>query len=551
MNQLTKILNKELAPIIYFPIILFFLCLLFFTFSIFYKSDSSFDQDLGRHLKLGEIIFTTQNVPKTNLFSYTNPDFSFLNSHFLFEVFVYLWSLYLNLQSLLIFKIIIILISVSLILASIKKSNYPLLLPLGYLFLHVLRERTDLRPEIFSYLFLSLTFFILEKYYNNPKTKLIYLLPFIQLFWINTHIYFFLGLVLQAIYLFNFLLKKEFIKFKSLFIVFLISILVSLCNPNIFDGLIYPLKVFNNYGYTIAENQSIFLLENIRFKDDNFIFVKIISLIILFSIIISFLKNTWSYKNILIAFLGLIMALINIRSFPLLFYLCFPIVLQNFDAKKYSKKIIFLIIISAVLLFTESVLYLNGNYYKNDNSGDRAKLTLAENVKPAMEFVLSNNLSQPIYNNFDIGSYIIYRGYPKYDVFVDGRPEAYPASFFQNIYIPSQSDYEKFKKLDEKYNFQTIIFSITDQTPWGINFLKEVTHDNDWRIIFLDHFTIILVKHSIANQQKFSSVDLNNLSPDIYKFNDSIYYLRIAYFLSNSGFEIQAKKFIEKAYFLK
>lgn len=533
--------------IFYIPIFL----LLFFTFSIFYKSDNSFDQDLGRHIKLGEIIFATYSVPKTNLFSYTNPYFPFVNSHYLFEIFIYLWSLFLNLESLLVFKIVIILTSVGFILASVKKTNYPLLLPLGYLFLHVLRERTDLRPEIFSYLFLSLTFFILEKYYNNPKIKIIYLLPFIQLFWINTHIYFFMGLVLQAIYLFDSLITKSFNKSKPLVLIIILSIFSSLINPNFMNGLLYPTRVLNDYGYTIAENQSIFLLENIGFKDDNFIFVKIISLIALFSIIISFLRNTWSYKNILIALLGLIMALSNIRSFPLLFFLCFPVSLQNFDVKKYSKKAIFLIIVSVILLILESFIYLNGNYYKNDISGDRAKLTFVENVKPAMDFVLKNNLSQPIYNNFDIGSYIIYRGYPKYKVFVDGRPEAYPASFFQNIYISSQSDYQIFKKLDEKYNFQTIIFSITDQTPWGQNFLKNVVKDKTWSIIYLDHFTIVLMKTNKFNKNHFQQIDLNKLIPENYQYNNYIFYLRIGYFLSNCGYEAQAKHFIEKAFVLR
>lgn len=534
--------------IFYIPIFL----LLFFTFSIFYKSDSSFDQDLGRHLKLGEIIVATHNVPKTNLFSYTNPDFPFINSHYLFEIFIYLWSLFLNLESLLIFKIVIILISVGFILSSIKKSNYPLLLPLGYLFLHVLRERTELRPEIFSYLFLSLTFFILERFYNNPKIKLIYLLPFIQLFWINTHIYFFMGLVLQAIYLFDSLITKKFNISKRLVLIIIFSIFASLLNPNFVDGLLYPTRVLNDYGYTIAENQSLFLLENIGFGDENFVFVKVCSLIIIFSILISFLRNTWSYKNIFVSLMGLIMALANIRSFPFLFYLCFPIVIYNFNVEKYSKKVIFLIIISGLLLFTESVLYLNGYFYKNDNKGAFAKLTLIEDVKPAMDFVLTNNLPQPIYNNFDIGSYIIYRGYPKYSVFVDGRPDAYPGSFFQNIYIPSESDYKIFKKLDEKYNFQTIIFSITDQTPWGQNFLKEVTHDKDWEIIYLDNFTIILVKTITPNQKTFKPIDLKSLSPNIYQYDDDdISYLRIGYFLQNCGYLESAKQFIEKASALK
>ncbi|KKT25633.1 MAG: hypothetical protein UW11_C0025G0017, partial [Parcubacteria group bacterium GW2011_GWA2_43_9b] len=42
-------------------------------------SASAINQDLGRHLKMGEIIWQTGHVPITNLFSYTNPNFAFIN----------------------------------------------------------------------------------------------------------------------------------------------------------------------------------------------------------------------------------------------------------------------------------------------------------------------------------------------------------------------------------------------------------------------------------------------------------------------------------------
>src|SRR3989344_9183453 len=59
----------------------------------------SIGQDIGRHLKVGEIIWQMNfgegsgakpgisvEVPKTNLFSFTEPDFPFVNHHWLSEV---------------------------------------------------------------------------------------------------------------------------------------------------------------------------------------------------------------------------------------------------------------------------------------------------------------------------------------------------------------------------------------------------------------------------------------------------------------------------------
>src|SRR3989344_1225371 len=49
----------------------------------------SVGQDIGRHLKVGEIIWQTGEVPKTNLFSFTEPDFVFINHHWLSEVMLF------------------------------------------------------------------------------------------------------------------------------------------------------------------------------------------------------------------------------------------------------------------------------------------------------------------------------------------------------------------------------------------------------------------------------------------------------------------------------
>lgn len=443
--------------------------LLFFVFSFLYRTDLSFDQDLGRHLKLGEIISKTGQVPKTNLFSYTNPDFPFINTHWLFEVVAFWFSQTLGLPAFLYLKVIIFLISVLLILKIIPKENQALLLPVGFIFLHVLRERLELRPEIFSFLFTALTYYILER-----KIHWIWLLPIIQVLWINTHIYFFVGLLLQIIFLIHSRLHLRGV------IVIILSVLVSLINPNGLTGLLYPLNVTKNYGYTIVENQTMFLLESIQFKNPNFLFVKLSVGLVSLSLLIALIRRKFEVKNILLAILGAILALMNVRSFPYLVFLSLPATLQNFGGVKANTAA--LTTIFALILIWESFSY----------HPRPPELKLGESIKGAMDFVLANNLSGPIYNNFDIGSYIIYKGYPKYQVFVDGRPEAYPKEFFQNTYIPMQSDFARFKIEEEKWGFKTIIFSKTDQTPWGRNFLQNIVKDPDWKLVFIDDFMIIL-----------------------------------------------------------
>ena len=566
--------------------------LLFFVFSFLFRTDLSFDQDLGRHIKLGEIIWQTGEVPKTNLFSYTNPDFPFINTHWLFEVFVYGVSQTIGLYWMLIFKVFIFLFSVWLIIKTIPKENQILLLPIGLIFLHVLRERLELRPEIFSFLFTAITLYILNRFiqmsHDSPRSAggagrrtfgTLLLLPPVQLIWINTHIYFFVGLILQAIFLIHLILKQMASqaphssssprsaggaggKLKLLSIIFSLSVMVSFVNPNGLTGFFYPLNVTKNYGYTIVENQTMFLLENINFRDPNFLFVKLAIAIIGFSIIVAIASSlrklassptsrsgqgSIQIKNLLLASAGAGLTLLNVRSFPYLVFLSLPAVLGNFGQVKKNGLIIFLSLVTCALLLFESFFYLNGDYYRYTENQHQVGLTYEESVKGGMDFAIGHDLPNPIYNNFDIGSYIIYKGYPKYKVFVDGRPEAYPADFFQKTYIPMQTDPAKFKEEDQKWGFKTIIFSHTDQTPWGKSFLGSIVKDPQWRIVYIDNFVIILVKEEIAEQLSLTRKLLANLPPDSYSFNNHLSFLRLGIFLLSTGNMDSGGKFILKA----
>ncbi|MBI2597481.1 hypothetical protein HYW41_04955 [Candidatus Daviesbacteria bacterium] len=487
--------------------------LIFFVFAFSFRTDHSFDQDLGRHLKLGEIIVKTGNIPKINLFSYTNTDFPFINTHWLFEVMAYEFSQTIGLQTLLVLKVVIFLVSVLFIFKIIPKKDQALLLPIGFIFLHVLRERLELRPEIFSFLFTVSIYYILEKYLKTT-TKLIFFIPLIQLIWVNTHIYFFIGLLLQVIFLIHMTYQYlrfnlEGCKLKIMSLTLVLSVLVSLVNPHGLNGLFYPLNVTKNYGYSIVENQTMFLLESINFKDPNFLFAKLSACLVILSLLVTLIRRRFGIKNILLSLSGVVLALMNVRSFPYLIFLSLPSTLENFSLgdlrfspekgklclpKPPPRWNVIMNTLAVVMLLIESFWYLSGDYYKSKSDLHQTGLKYEEHIKGAMDFMLAKNLAGPIFNNFDIGSYIIYRGYPKYKVFVDGRPEAYPKEFFLDTYIPMQSDYSKFKLVEEKFKFQTVVFSRTDQTPWGRNFLQSIIKDPTWKVAYFDDFMLVFVK---------------------------------------------------------
>ncbi len=481
-----------------FVTLLFFLSL----FIGFFHPITSINQDLGRHLITGEIILKTFSVPKTNLFSYTYPNFPFVNHHWLSEVFYSISFQIIGFNGLLALNTALILLSFGLIIAFVyKKINAITFLFCSLLYLPILFERTDVRPESFSFLFLSLFIFILYKF-REKFTKWILILPFIELLWINMHIYFPIGIVVLFLFLIDAIapfIQNLFQDFDSnqipkpvqknnifiLFFILMASTLFTLANPNGLKGALYPLEVFQNYGYSIQENQNIFFLWNYSHNPAILFFAVSVILLFLFSIISH--KITCS-AALLISIFFSILALTAIRNFPLFVFATLIPFAKSLSNVKLSLpkhiKTVFVVFLLGLSAFEVQQVYAKNGF----------GFGVATGAKQGVDFFIKQDLKGPIFNNFDIGSYLIYRLYPKEKVFVDGRPEAYPSRFFQETYLPIQIDEKKFELVDKQYNFNTIFFSHTDQTPWAEKFLKQITQNNQWRLVYLDDFTAIWTK---------------------------------------------------------
>ena len=516
--------------------------LLLLIFIGFFHPVTAITQDLGRHLITGDIILETHSVPKTNLFSYTYPDFPFINHHWLSEVFYSISFQTIGFNGLLISNATLILLSFGLIIFSIyKKVGALTLLFCSLLYLPILFERTDVRPESFSFMFLSLFIFILYKF-REKFTKWILILPFIELLWTNMHIYFPIGIAVLFLFLIDAIapaiqnlfrdfdsnqIPKPVQKNNILMLLFILtaSILLTLINPRGLKGALYPFEVFQNYGYSIAENQNIFFLWNYS-HNPAILFFGISAILLLFFLLV-FRRKTCPADWFIFIFFS-ILAITAIRNFPLFVFATFIPFARSFSNIKisFSKNIksIFLILLLGLAVFEAQQVYAKKGFGFGVETG----------AKDGVDFFIKQKLTGPIFNNFDIGSYLIYRLYPKEKVFVDGRPEAYPASFFQEVYIPMQTDENKFEIADSKYKFETVFFSHTDQTPWAETFLKQITQNNEWRMVYLDDFTVIYTRDKSIKPVIIT--DYSNLKSLI----------QLAHFFQGKGFEDEEIKIYQK-----
>nr|HVZ58532.1 hypothetical protein [Patescibacteria group bacterium] len=290
----------------------------------FFHHITAFDQDLGRHVLTGKIILQTLHVPTTNLFSYTYPAFPFINHHWGSEVVFYLVFHTTGSLGLFTLSLLIILAAFFLQLRGTKSSPPIIIVPLAIMYLRILSERTDIRPELFSFFFLSLIVTIL---YRNREhtTRLIYLLIPLELLWTNMHIYFPIGVLVTALFLIEeIILKRKNLRNRhtlTLGAVFLAMGGMTLINPHFLTGALYPFRVFQNYGYTIEENQSPFFLQSLGFATPTFPYLEVTIIILFLSLLFTIRKSR--IIDWLLSLTFTLIALMAVRNFPLFVFTTF------------------------------------------------------------------------------------------------------------------------------------------------------------------------------------------------------------------------------------
>lgn len=473
--------------------------------------------DLGRHVTNGKLFFEHWFPIGTNTYSYTYPDFPVINHHWLSGVLFYFAFLVGGFKGAHLFFIAASVAAFSIFFKIAEKKAGIFLASAAALFLMpLIADRSEIRPEALSYLLAGIFFHLLLRYRSgnlSPK-RLIVTLAFLQVLWINLHVYFFVGWVLAGTFLFESVCRSGFKdKHTKIFASCFAAVLAaSFINPATISGALVPLTIFHQYGYALVENQSVWFVEKILGR--NYFFFKIASVLFAASFVAVFV---WARKKIGIAEVIIALgfsaaAYIAIRNFTIFALFAFPLLAENVAAllppgaspPLFSRKLAHW---SSGFLLFGILLFMSGEM-RTFVAYPPFQLGLLPGNEKSAEFFLDHNITGPIFNNYDIGGYLIHYLYPKEKVFVDNRPEAYPASFFQNTYIPMQNDEVVWKTQDERYGFNSVFFSYRDYTPWAQHFLIARVKDPTWAPVYVDPYAIIFLKRNEKNQSVIAQFEI-------------------------------------------
>ena len=533
-------------------------------FSLFYTVYINFfTGDLGRHIVNGrEIVkgglasvWNKDTIFNTNYYSFTQAELPFTNHHWLFGVLVFLlkkiggFSLLTWCNVLLNTLAFVFILLTGMLLAPKTKQHRVtswVVTGIGFLLLPLLTHRTEIRPESVSLLFFSLYYYLFRSTANNSQKSAVLLkkkwplilLAMLQIVWTNTHLFFILGPLLAGYFLFERILvlifenikaqkklsKKIIISFKGIisdslirlwFSLFVSLYAVGLLNPNRIQGLLAPLTIFNNYAYRVAENQSTFFMIDYGSQVTFFSFVIVSSFFVLLLGIFSLIKkkaiDTSNYgakiaSYILVAIFAVLANKIN-RLTPFFAVVAIPFFVQNlllpientWTKNKDKLQNTVGTMTASTLLFVLALITIKLNIFLP--SLEFIGTGLPPEIQNAANFFTQNNLHGPIFNNYDIGGYLVYNLFPQEKLFIDNRPEAYSANFLTNEYLRSLNDENTWNQIVQKYNINVIFFYRHDQIDGAQQFLFNRVTDPEWVPVYVDGYALILVRNSQSNEE--------------------------------------------------
>ena len=510
------------------------------------RQEAGINQDLGRHLRLGEMIVAGGEQRKCALYSncltYTYPDYPFVNHHWGSEVIFYLIYKLGGFGGLILLKTLVFGAAFGITAfhalyiqktqntqkarTSEKSENqrirssdsptfrlsdtsgspsFPSILKLStamiltFFSINMMADRLTTRPEIFGYLLFSILFWILDKkdlsnWRNLPNWMLIPIIPILMIIWVNLHISFVFGLILIWLWTISRILKGPTLPRQGRTLILpIISTLITLANPAGLRGALMPFSIMKDYGYTIVENMTPFFLRAFKPQPEYWIYA---TFLVVTTIMVIASNKRPSIFSILSFYVFSIFPLIAVRHlafFALTAVVALSRLLQGLTFAS-AKVRPYGLYVAGGLLLASLMNPVPLAYAKLPTVG----LTVDRRHEAAVKFVKDHDLQGKMWNNYDIGSFLEW-SLPEYPTFVDGRPEAFPVGFLRGVYIRMQESREKWDEMAQTYDIQWAFVALTDATPWFRLWWQMIKQHPDWKIVYFDNFSAVLVKVDSQN----------------------------------------------------
>lgn len=417
------------------------------------------DPDFGWHYRCGEQTLTQHQLCLTNNFSYFLPDYQWVYSCLVYGV-TLAWT-FNNFGFMGVSLLGAVIFSSVFLMFYFLAENLSLVKIAAIFFIIFLSQNVfslGYRSQILGLLFFVLALFIVKKIDSagNNFSKYVFLIPVLLFFWANTHLSFFLGLLIFGAFLAEKIIKTFFCKQHNTwlllryFLIFLFSALIVCANP--FGWRIYQ-EIVRHFSAPlntmIAE-----WVEPVGWQK------MLIILSTLGTIFLYIKQKKFDYRFFLFPIFAYF-AISARRNLPIYYIMIFYILIDflNFQILC-SKKIIrfsnflataalaVIIIFWGLPIIPRTVLFSTDYATYCQNNVLRLPCGAVKQMK---------DKTGNVFNSYEWGGFLVWR-LPNIKVFIDGRMPAwqdkqgrYPYAVFLDIIQTQPGWNEQLKKYDTDY----------------------------------------------------------------------------------------------------
>lgn len=350
------------------------------------------------------------------------------------------------------------------------------------------------RPQIFSLLLSSLFLLLLD--YSETQTNLLCWLPLLMLLWVNLHGGFAIGMALVAAYLSGSVwdviwgpTPDHKTRMSALGFALLACALVIPINPNGVALYTYPFKTLRIRALQHISEWRSPDLHHVAFL---IFFWMVVATIVL----LAFSKRKIRAHELLLLVGTALAGIHTIRHIPIFVLVAIPLLSRRAEDllanRSWARSLFFrasspsftLLALNTVLLlfvlgFSTLHVYRTVHHLHDSEAQDFPSA--------AVSFLAGRHVPVPLFNHYDWGGYLIWRLYPSYRVWVDGRTDLYGDTFLED-FLRVYWTQEGWNQQLDKSGIQSVIVPPTSPLA------RSLISSSRWHAIYQDRQAVILTR---------------------------------------------------------
>lgn len=462
------------------------------------------DPDVWWHLRTGQIMLQTHAVFHTDPYSFTRFGQPWVDHEWLSQVLIFSLYRLAGWSGLIVgFGAVI---AAALLLVFLRCPGRPYVAGvITLLGAFASAPSWGVRPQMLTLLLASGFVLILER--SNERPKLVWWTPPLMLLWVNLHAGYALGIVLMTLFLigdaldFTFGFGGSATRFRSLALAIVVCAAVVPLNPYGAAMYGYPLETIRSRAMQsyIGEWSS---------PDFHQLTYLPMLVMILGTIALPALSpRRLRPREILLLSVTSYAALRSVRHIPIYALIAIPILsamvvawLQERSlARGYKlrqapmtavKGLLNAILLTGFLVFLVARVRFNA---QRQGVSEAKELPAA-----AVSFIAARRPPAPMLNHYNWGGYFIWRLYPEYQVYIDGRADLYGDAFMEDLattyYLRGDSWHTPFVK----WGIRTVVLPPDAPVVTALRSLP------DWEAIYSDDQALVLTKKAEQGQPQGS-----------------------------------------------